>query len=88
MFNIGDLIINSLDYIFIVDINYKIIYNTRYDENLNDECSKLDASDMIGKSFFETYPKIRREESSIVECLKTRKIIGREIGRASCRERV
>ncbi len=75
MFNIGDLIINSLDYIFIVDINYKIIYNTRYDENLNDECSKLDASDMIGKSFFEAYPKIRREESSIVECLKTRKII-------------
>ena len=42
MFNIGDLIINSLDYIFIVDINYKIIYNTRYDENLNDECQSAE----------------------------------------------
>lgn len=34
--NIGSLVVNSLDYIFIVDKDCRIIYNTRYDEKLND----------------------------------------------------
>ncbi len=75
MLNIGDLIINSLDYIFIVDKSYKIIYNTRYDEKLNDNSEEYDSEEVIGKCFFDAYPKIKREESSIVECLETRRII-------------
>lgn len=75
MLNIGDLIINSLDYIFIVDTDYKIIYNTRYDKKLGGGFSEYDSSDMSGKSFFDAYPKIPRNESSIVECIETGRII-------------
>ena len=40
MLNIGNLMVDSLDYILIVDKHFRIVYNTRYDEALN-ENSKI-----------------------------------------------
>lgn len=34
MLNMGSLLVSSLDYILIVDKEYKIIYSTRYDEDI------------------------------------------------------
>ena len=73
MLSIGSLLIDSLDYIMIVDRDYNIIYNTRYDMTLGG-----DGQAHIGKKYFDMYPKLKKEESSIVRCIETGEVIIRK----------
>ena len=66
MLNIGSLLIDSLDYIMIVDKDYNIIYNTRYDLTLGDDSAESKKNEYLYKNFFEVYPNIKKEESNIV----------------------
>jgi len=78
MLNIGSLLIDSLDYIMIVDKDYNIIYNTRYDTTIGDVYAKSKKSEYIYKNFFEVYPNIKKEESNIVRCIETGEVIIRK----------
>jgi len=73
MLSIGSLLIDSLDYIMIVDKDYNIIYNTRYDMTLGG-----DGQTYTGRKYFDMYPKLKREESSIVRCIQTGEVIIRK----------
>lgn len=73
MLSIGSLLIDSLDYIMIVDKNYNIIYNTRYDMTLGG-----DGQTYASQKYFEMYPKLKREESSIVRCIESGEVIIRK----------
>ena len=42
---------DSLDYILIVDKNYRIVYNTRYDATLNARSKEYDSSDVLNKYY-------------------------------------
>ena len=75
MLNIGNLIIESLDYIFIVDKDYNIIYNSRYDQHFNGRSSEHSSSDMLNKSFFEVYPEMDRGNSNVIRCMETQSVI-------------
>jgi len=75
MLNIGNLLISNLDYILIVDKNYKIIYNTRYDALINDKSTEYVWGDVMGKNFFDVYPSVPREQCSISQCMETREVI-------------
>ena len=75
MLNIGNLVVDSLDYILIVDKDYRIVYNTRYDATLNERSKEYDSSDVLNKYYFDVYPKLKREESSVVRCIETKQII-------------
>ena len=75
MLNIGNLVVDSLDYILIVDKDYRIVYNTRYDATLNERSKEYDSSDILNKYYFDVYPKLRREDSSVVRCIETKQII-------------
>ena len=75
MLNIGNLVVDSLDYILIVDKDYRIVYNTRYDATLNERSKEYDLSDILNKYYFDVYPKLKREESSVVRCIETKQII-------------
>ncbi len=75
MLNIGNLVVDSLDYILIVDKDYRIVYNTRYDATLNKRSKEYDSSDILNKYYFDVYPKLKREESSVVRCIETKQII-------------
>ena len=75
MLTIGSLVVESLDYIFIVDKNYRIIYNTRYDDRLNNESAEYSAYDIHNKKFFDVYPALRKEDSSIARCIETGEIV-------------
>ena len=86
MLNIGSLVVNSLDYIFIVDKDYRIIYNTRYDEKLNDSRGQdrkgedggnggLYPTGYLSKNYLEVYPGLNRENSSVIKCIETGEII-------------
>ena len=75
MLNIGSLVVDSLDYIFIVDKNYRIIYNTRLDENLNDSNNEYASADFLNKNYLDVYPGFTRENSSVIKCIETGEII-------------
>ena len=75
MLNIGNLVVDSLDYIMIVDKNYKIVYNTRYDASLNMQSQEYLYRDISNKNYFEMYPDLKKEDSSIVRALETGQII-------------
>lgn len=75
MLNIGSLMVSGLDYIMIVDKNYRVIYNTRYDEKINEETGGYLASDVLNKYYFDIYPKLLPEESSVARCIQTKQAI-------------
>ena len=75
MLNIGNLMVDSLDYILIVDKHFRIVYNTRYDEILNDNSKIYTSVDVLGKQYFDIYPKLERSSSSIAQCLESGAVI-------------
>ena len=81
MFNIGDIKLNSLDYILIVDRNFSVLFNTRYDPRVSDSSTGYLQSEYLNKSFFEIYPDIDQKRSSIVECMNTTKVVIRKFQR-------
>lgn len=75
MLNMGSLLVSSLDYILIVDKEYKIIYSTRYDEDINNKSKEYISKDILGKNFFDVYPKIPKDQCSISKCIETGEVI-------------
>lgn len=75
MLNIGNLLISNLDYILIVDKNYRIVYNTRYDAQINEESAEYVSSDVFGKYYFDVYPNLSREDCSVSRCMQTGDVI-------------
>ena len=75
MLNIGSLVVDSLDYIMIVDKDYKIIYNTRYDAALNESSPEYKSSDIMNKQYFDVYPELKKEDSSVARCIETGQIV-------------
>ena len=75
MLNFGSLLVNGLDYILIVDKNYKVIYNTRYDAKINDNSKEYRRVDIANKYYFDVYPKLRKEDSSIARCIEKVEVI-------------
>ena len=75
MLNIGNLLISSLDYILIVDKNYRIVYNTRYDAQINEESAEYVSSDVFGKNYFDVYPNLSKDDCSIAKCMQTGDVI-------------
>lgn len=75
MLTIGGIVVESLDYIFIVDKNYRIVYNTRYDNRLNNESSAYSSAEINNKMFFDVYPELKKEDSGIAKCIETGEIV-------------
>ena len=75
MLSIGNLILNSLDYILIVDKNYNIVFNTRYDARVNLREDKYQLSDILNKNFYDIYPCLTEENSSFAVCMKTGNVV-------------
>lgn len=75
MINVNGLKLSSIDYILIVDREFSVIYNTRYDKRLNVYSDEFEKGYYINKNFFEIYPSIRKETSSIVNCMMTGEIV-------------
>ncbi len=75
MLSIGNLILNSLDYILIVDRNYNIVFNTRYDARVNLQEDKYELSDILNKNFYDIYPCLNEENSSFAVCMNTGNVV-------------
>ncbi|WP_165445142.1 sigma-54 interaction domain-containing protein [Bacilliculturomica massiliensis] len=79
MLSIGNLVLNSLDYVLIVDSHYNIMFNTRLDQRTNIPSDNLipekEPSEYLTRNFFETYPGLDRERSSVVRCMTTGEVV-------------
>ena len=67
-----DYDLNSLDYIMIVDYNYKIVYDTRFDEIMMKKDNIIKADEVQGKKLFEVFPDLKKEHSNIVRTMETK----------------
>ena len=77
MLNFKGLKINSLDYILIVDKEFMIVYNSRYDKRVNLNSNTFEGNDYLNKNLFEIYPSIKKDDntSSIVRCITTGEVV-------------
>lgn len=75
MISIGTLTMNSLDYVFIVDQKYTIVYDTRFDETMNDDPVEYVSSQVVNKNFFDAFPEFKTKKSTIAECMETGKTV-------------
>lgn len=72
----GNFVTGTLDYVLIVDRNYRVLYNNRYDARMTKCDSPLSMAE-CETSFFEFYPTLKKSESSFVETMNTGKITER-----------
>lgn len=75
MLNISNLMVDSLDYVMIVDSNYTIAYNTRCDEYLYGKNAEPILVDLVGRNFFDVYTGLNAETSSIAKCIETKSVV-------------
>jgi arginine utilization regulatory protein len=66
--------LNIVDSILIVDNNLIIVYTNRLKQKLNDGFDEIYASH-LGYKYFEIFPTLDQQQSTIMQCLKTGKII-------------
>lgn len=78
MLSCGNLKLNSVDYVLIVDRDFNIIFNTRYESKVNKTAQDIPREEYLSKSFFEAYPTINRERSSVAECITTGEVVVRK----------
>jgi len=91
MLSCGNLKLNSLDFILVVDRDLNIIFNTRYESKVNEQVQDTIKEEYMNKKFLEAYPSVSRAHSSIVECITTGEVVVRKFqyvtdytGRAMC----
>lgn len=83
MLNYEGLKINSLDFILIVDKEFNVVYNTRYDKRVNVNSNIAENKDYLNKNLFEIYPSIKKDAntSSIVKCITTGQVVVKKFQR-------
>jgi arginine utilization regulatory protein len=70
--------LDYVDSLMIVDKHLKVIRSSRYNPRFDDEFLENDYSSYVGLNFFEVYPSLSRNNSSMVECLQTGRAVYRE----------
>ena len=78
MLSCEDLVMNSIDYISILDRDFNIVFNARYETQVNEAAQMIKRSEYINKKYFEAYPGIDMEKSSFVHCIRTGEIVVRK----------
>lgn len=73
MINIEGLKLNSVDYILIVDKEFTVVYNTRFDKRVNSNFNYIESKGYLNRNLFEIYPSLKKDanSSSIVRCIST-----------------
>ena len=75
MLDYEGLKLNSVDFFLVVDKEFTVIYNTRFDKRVNVNFSLIESKDYLNKNLFEIYPSIKKDSSSIVRCITTGQVV-------------
>ncbi len=82
MLTVDNIKFTNFDYVMVINKEFVITYNSRIDtrlsSNLTLESKGFKLAECVGKDFFEAYPTVKREESSVLEAMSTGEIVLRE----------
>jgi arginine utilization regulatory protein len=70
--------IDYVDSLAIVDKNFKIVYANGYNPRFDDEILESFYLEYINKNFYEVYPELRPEYSTMYACIKNNRIMYRD----------
>ncbi len=70
--------IDYIDSMMIVDKHLNILHSSRFNPRFDEDLLENDYSDYITKNFFEVYPALNTNESSMLECIKKGRVVYRE----------
>ena len=70
--------IDYVDSLAIVDKNFKVIHANGYNPRFDDEILESFYLEYINMNFFEVYPELRPEHSTMYSCIKNKRIIYRD----------
>lgn len=71
-------VIDYLDSMMIIDKNYNIIYTNRFHSRFGSGITENDYQDYINKRYFEVYPELDQEDSTMTEALQYGRVVTRE----------
>lgn len=72
-----DFPLYDVNYIVVVDREFNIIFNARYETNINQKAQIVKREEYLGRKFSEVYPQISEKDSTIVQCIRTGKVFVR-----------
>ena len=75
MLKCQDLMMGSIDYIAIVDGNYNVVFNARYETQVNAMAQLIKRSEYINKKYYEIYPELDVEKSTMMRCIRNGEIV-------------
>ncbi len=75
MFEFNVMPFDSLDDLCIVDKDYRVIYDSRYESMIHEGKAGYSMDEIIGKNFFDVFSSLNKENSTVVHCMKTGKVI-------------
>ncbi len=82
MLTIDNIKFTSFDYVTIVNKEFVITYNSRVDSSLSSnsplESKGFALAKCVGQDFFEAYPTVKKEESSVLKAMTTGEIVLKE----------
>lgn len=71
-------VLGYVDSMMIVDKNFNILYTNRFNPRFNRGAMENEYQSYYGKRYLEVYPDLDPHESTMIECLKTGRVISRE----------
>ncbi len=70
--------VNVVNYIAIVDRDFNIVFDARYEKRINKHAQIINREEYQNRKFFEVYPDIQEKNSTVAKCINTGKVIFRE----------
>jgi arginine utilization regulatory protein len=70
--------VDYVDSLMIIDRHFKILHTNRYNPRFDDEPYQNTSSDYLNKNFFEVYPQLSQDQSSMYECIQNGHVVYRE----------
>lgn len=77
MLKFNDVEMSYVDSVLIIDKHYNIVHALRFNPRFDNDIAENIYNEYNDKNFFEVYASVKRNESSIVECMETGKVISR-----------
>lgn len=75
MISVGNVKLNSIDYILLVNREFTVVYSSRFDVRAGATGSDPEWDQYVNRSFFEVYPTVEKTSSSVLRCMTTGEIV-------------
>lgn len=75
MISIGNMKLNSIDFLLVVNREFSIVYSSRFDSRMDSAMTGRECNAYVNRNFFEAYPTVKKEDSSVLRCMTTGEVV-------------